>query len=440
MTRPACRRLTTSVFAFRFCLSVGGGFALPPSGFRHDGRTRRAHTALGFAGEIEEMSGLTDKEGSSRSAEVRLVRRQSRGSVDGSLQPAASETVGYLGGSRSLIDKEASNEEDGTNRQEIHGNDQRQLYVEPGQINVAPFTKGNAIPGKRHRPKQHEAVPVSVAKQKDPHRVVMEAGPPGPPGLPGVAIFGQAGPPGEIGVRGPPGADGPPGLLGAAGKDEFGLPGLEGPPGPRGARGPIGRRGPIGPMGPPGVGGDQPAVVEILEDTMNGFDKRLKTLDENGRKDKRVLDEELVKLYGQVAVFKDRAERLNLLNLDLNKTAEETSEKLQTVSDNGKEIALDLSSLIPKRDNLMQARQLVPIILKAEREKAAKTGGTSSGDAGVSLSLNVGGGFSKGSGVGENGGGIKRAVRSHASPTRSSSVSIPSLLFLAMIVDATAGA
>lgn len=214
----------------------------------------------------------------------------------------------------------------------------------------------------------------SVGAAPEPTVVVGAPGPPGPPGYPGVNIYGQAGPPGPPGNAGVRGESGLPGPQGPPGKDELGPRGPIGPTGPLGPEGKIGRAGPPGPPGPEGPGAEPPKAVERFEEELTGFDKRLVGLENLGNEEKKNMSADLIKMYGQVAVFKDKAERLGLEISALNLTTQDTLSNLNMFQFATQQAAEDVAHVMPAAEKDEEAaEEVLPLILKTEKERF-KTG------------------------------------------------------------------
>jgi len=200
-------------------------------------------------------------------------------------------------------------------------------------------------------------------------RIISVAGPPGPPGESGVTVFGMAGPPGPPGTNGLSGPTGPPGPAGAPGAATVGFQGRMGATGPPGPDGKPGRQGEQGEQGPPGPYADQPAVVDRVELEMTRDDERLKALEEHGYEDKKKMDQEIIRMYGQVALFKDRAERLSVSLAELKANAKASGLKLQGATSVGKEVEVALESMVPKKDDLETVEKIVPLIMANKKKE-----------------------------------------------------------------------
>eukprot|EP00929_Paragymnodinium_shiwhaense_P060446 TRINITY_DN30188_c0_g1_i1.p1 TRINITY_DN30188_c0_g1~~TRINITY_DN30188_c0_g1_i1.p1 ORF type:complete len:349 (-),score=70.17 TRINITY_DN30188_c0_g1_i1:62-1108(-) len=197
-----------------------------------------------------------------------------------------------------------------------------------------------------------------------------QPGPPGPPGQPGLHIYGQAGPPGPKGPPGDAGEPGPPGVAGQPGDALVGPRGPIGPTGPLGRVGPEGRPGPPGPPGHEGLGADPPEVVDKFEHELTAFSERLVQLENMGAEEKKNMSSELIRMYGQVAVFKDKAERLGLEISALNISTQDTIENMNTFTALSKDTAASVAKVMPTADEETEdAEEVQGLILKNEKER-----------------------------------------------------------------------
>lgn len=131
-----------------------------------------------------------------------------------------------------------------------------------------------------------------------------------PRGAPGIIIYGAFGPSGPKGSQGP---RGPQGLPGAPGPEGVGSIGIPGPVGSQGGIGPTGDAGRKGPPGPPGVQGviaEAPVIAEVMEEEISRGQKMIEALEDSAKVQWKAQNEDIVRMYGQVAIFKDKTERL----------------------------------------------------------------------------------------------------------------------------------
>jgi len=114
--------------------------------------------------------------------------------------------------------------------------------------------------------------------------------------------------------------------------------------------------------------GEQPKELELFEQSMNALNARIKALDDGGVQEKKNMDAELVRMYGQLALFKDKTEKLGLDNAQLQQKVSETESLIKNADKTTELVNDDLSKVSPPDDTAADLNRLVPLMVSTQRK------------------------------------------------------------------------
>jgi len=124
--------------------------------------------------------------------------------------------------------------------------------------------------------------------------------------------------------------------------------------------------------------GDQPKEIEAFEEALNKLNGKIKGLEEGGNLEKKTIDSELVRMYGQLALFKDKTEKMGVDNSQLNQTVQETGSLISKAVTTGQKVSGDLTGAGASTQGIDEVNRLVPLMLNTEK-KAQSCKGCSGG-------------------------------------------------------------